>query len=231
MKNILINVVLLVGAFAQSSICQVLDGSEINKAIPYSVGQIASGIGDPQSNPPFIVYSLDLARGQQVSATANVAGGSGRVGIALLKPTALTVRSASGNDFAAGYAGCCNPSLEYLVPAAGKYYIVVYFLNSSTNFQMSAKTSGTPIVVANPAVSGCLSGRVDYVTYSLQRIASGLPDEVSIGGNRACASCTVKAPGYLEIADRLESAVRNNVNVEACYDSSGNIFQIKIIKP
>ena len=111
------------------------------------------------------------------------------------------------------------------------YYAVIYFTRGSLSYQFSARASGTPIALPNPPTAGCLSGRVDYITYSLQRIASGLPDEVSIGGNRACASCTVKAPGYPEIADRLESAVRNNVNVEACYDSGGNIFQIKIIKP
>lgn len=232
MKTFLVGVMLHASALTQVGFGQTPDGSEINKAIPYAFGQIATGIGDPQFNPPFIVYSLDLARGQQITASANKVSGSGSVGIALLKPSALTVRSAyNNNDIAAGYTGCCNPSINYLVPAAGKYYIVVFFFGSSTTYQMSATSAGTPISVPNPATSGCLSGRVDYITYSLQRIASGLPDEVSIGGNRACASCTVKAPGYPEIADRLESAVRNNVNVEACYDSSGNIFQIKIIKP
>lgn len=231
MKNLRVGTMLLVSALTQSGLGQTPDGSEINKAIPFYFNQIGTGLGDPQLNPPFIVYSIDLARGQQISATANVANGSGRVGIALLKPSALTVRSATGNDIAAGSLNCCHLSIDYLAPVAGKYYIVVAFFGSSANYQVSAKTSGTPIAVPNPPTAGCLSGRVDYITYSLQRIASGLPDEVSIGGNRACASCTVKAPGYPEIADRLESAVRNNVNVEACYDSGGNIFQIKIIKP
>lgn len=210
---------------------QTPDGSEINKAIPYFFGQIATGLGDPQINPPFIVYSIDLARGQQITISGNVATGSGAIGLALLKPSALTVRSARTEDLAVGCLRCGQRSLSYLVPVPGKYFLVVEFFNSSLTYQVSANTTGTPVALPNPPNAGCLSGRVDYITFSLQRIASGLPDEVSIGGNRACASCTVKAPGYPEIADRLESAVRNNVNVEACYDSGGNIFQIKIIKP
>ena len=39
------------------------------------------------------------------------------------------------------------------------------------------------------------------------------------------------APLYPEIANRLENALRSKLNVEACYDSSGNIFQIKLVQP
>jgi hypothetical protein len=96
---------------------------------------------------------------------------------------------------------------------------------------MTAKSTGTPISIPNPPTTGCLTGRVDYITYSLQLIAAGLPDEVSIGGSKACASCTVKPPLYPEISTRLESALKSNVNVEACYDSGGNIFQLKLVHP
>lgn len=231
MKSIVSAAAILCVFASLPTLGQTPDGSEINKAIPYYFGQIGTGLGNPEGNPPFIVYSIDLARGQQVRVTSNKVNGAGGIRLSLLKPSATTVRSAQAADVAAQTAFCDACTVDYLVPVAGKHYIVVYFLSSSVSYQVSARSAGTPVALPNPTTAGCLSGRVDYITYSLQLIASGLPDEVSIGGNRACAACTVKAPGYPEIADRLESAVRNNVNVEACYDSGGNIFQIKIIKP
>ena len=90
---------------------------------------------------------------------------------------------------------------------------------------------GTPINVPNPATAGCVTGQVDAITYSLQLIAAGLPDEVSIGGAKLCSSCSVKAPAYKELVDKMESAMGMNVGVSACYDNSGNIFQLKLVHP
>ena len=215
------------GAFAQ-----VPDGKDIATAIPYSVGQVATGIGDSVAAPQ-VVYAVKLAKGQSINIVADKTSGYG-LGLALLTPQAVTW--ASARNPATGQAdnnGCCSNSskLDYLVPATGTYYVGVFFQGTATGYQMTVKANGTPINIPNPASAGCLTGRVDYITYSLQQIAAGLPDEFSVGGTRACATCTTKPPLYPEIANRLESALKANVNVEACYDSAGNIFQIKLVRP
>jgi hypothetical protein len=232
MKHTLILVAMLTtcfpGAFAQQP-----DGSDINKAIPIYFGQVATGIGDPAAKPAFIVYSVAIAKGQQVTFAANTTSGSGQFELEVYRSSALTVGSAQSSDIAVS-CNCSNrssSSLSYLASASGTYYIVVYFKGSSFGYQLSVQATGTPIAIPNPQTAGCLIGTVNYITYSLQLIAAGLPDEVSIGGNRACATCTVKPPLYPEISSRLESALKSKVNVEACYDSGGNMFQIKLVSP
>ena len=214
------------GAFAQ-----VPDGKDIATAIPYAIGQVVTGIGDSAATPR-VVYAVKLAKGQSINIAADKTSGYG-LGLALLTPQAVTW--ASARNPASGLAddkGCCGNSnqIEYLVPATGTYYVGVHFEGTATGYQMTIKANGTPINIPNPPSAGCLSGRVDYITYSLQQIAAGLPDEFSVGGTRACATCTTKPPLYPEIASRLESALKLNVNVEACYDSAGNIFQIKLVR-
>ncbi len=212
---------------------QTPDGRDIATAIPYQLGQVATGIGDPNTNR-LVVYSVRLARGQQVNLAADRTTDSGGFGFYLLTPQTLTFATRTQSQQAI-QMGCCQSraSDDYDVPATGIYYIALSFVGSpsSTRFQMIAKAIGTPVDIPNPPSAGCLAGRVDSITYSLQRIAAGLPDEVIIGGTRACASCAVKPPLYPEIASRLESAVKSNFNVEACYDSAGNMFQIKLIRP
>ena len=73
---------------------------------------------------------------------------------------------------------------------------MLQFRSSGITYSLVVTAQGTPITVPNPQTAGCLSGQVDYITYSLQLIAAGLPDEVSIGGQKACPSCTVKQPLY-----------------------------------
>jgi hypothetical protein len=219
------------------AIAQVPDGTDINKAIPIYFGQIVSDIGDVKSAPAR-VYSITLAKGQQISLALTIPSSqpSAAMAAGLIEPNRVSVagcywgcdpQALVGNYTNSGR----NISLSYLVPTAGKYYILVYFASTGVNYNLQVTATGTPISVPNPASAGCLTGRVDYITYSLQLIAASLADEVSIGGQKACASCTVKAPLYPEIVTRLENALRSKVNVEACYDSSGSIFQIKLVAP
>ncbi len=217
----------LPGAFAQ-----VPDGKDIATAIPYSIGQVATGIGDSATTPR-VVYAVKLAKGQTINVAAVRTSQANGLGLSLLTPQALTVATARFPESVADSKGCCdtNTQIDYLVPATGTYYIVVFFQAGVTGFQMIAKSTGTPISIPNPTTSGCVTGKVDYITYSLQQIAAGLPDELSIGGSKVCATCTAKPPLYPEISNRLESALKLNVNVEACYDSAGNIFQIKLVRP
>lgn len=234
MKQRLLLTAVLAVLFIPNGVAQVPDGKDIATAIPYSIGQVATGIG-AASSTPLVVYAVKLAQGQSITVAAvrtSQAGNNG-FGLRLMSPKAVTFATGRFPETIAEDKGCCNGDAEiiYLVPVTGTYYIAVYFSAGTTGYQMTVKSTGTPINIPNPTTSGCLSGRVDYITYSLQQIAAGLPDELSIGGAKACSTCTAKPPLYPEISSRLESALKLNVNVEACYDSAGNIFQIKLVRP
>jgi len=210
---------------------QLPDGSDINRAIPIYFGQIVNDIGD-NSTIPIKIYSITLAKGQQVSATLTAPGKSLRV--TLYPPTALTVvgcnyTCASGSvvdDFAQS-----STALTYTVPTAGTYYVKAAFANPGTSYSLQVKAVGTPVVTALPAIAGCLTGSVDFLTYSLQLISAGLPDTGSIGGTQMCATCAVKPPAYPEIVAKMETSMGLGASVSACYDSTGNIVQIKLIHP
>lgn len=107
-------------------------------------------------------------------------------------------------------------------------YVLLTFRAKGVVYNFEVNAHGTPLGVLNPPQAGCLSGQVDSLTYSLQLIAANLPDTISIGGVQACANCTVKPPLYSQIVDKLETALRSNLPVQACYDAGGNIFQISL---
>jgi len=216
---------------------QAPDGTDINKAIPIIFGQTVSDIGDGKTAPGRI-YSINVAKGQLITAILTVPNGqpSASMEMGLLPPTVKTLNGC--------FWGCNKPSIQgdyvnpgrtvtwnYQVAAAGTYYVEVGFASTGVNYNLQVTATGTPLAVPNPPTAGCLNGRVDYMTYSLQLIGVGLADEVSIGGLKACATCTVKQPQYTEVVSRLENAMRSKLNVEACYDSTGNIFQVKLIQP
>lgn len=220
--------VLFATAAAASAFAQ--DGSDINTAIQIYFDQVVTGIGERGT---FTVYSITLAKGQTINMGLSPRKeGAAGVGLAVYNSQALTVRSAPESSRVFDTA-CCSRSVSgtYLVPTSGTYYLVAMTYDDTVEYQLAVKSTGTPISIPNPATAGCLTGSVDYITYSLQRIAAGLPDEVSIGGSVACASCAVKPPAHLEIASRLEGALKSNISVSACYHSSGNMFQVKMMRP
>lgn len=152
-------------------------------------------------------------------------------------PTVKTVRGLSCNDSPSvasnGSFAFNNASLTftYQVASAGVYYIVLSAASTGITYQLQITADGTLIGVVNPTSAGCLNGQIDSITYSLQLIAAGLPDEASIGGTRLCASCTVKPPAYPQLVIKMETAMSLNVGVSACYDAAGNIFQLKLLHP
>ena len=89
----------------------------------------------------------------------------------------------------------------------------------------------SPSTPTLPPLTGCLSGKVDYVTYATAELSYGQASTASIGGTALCPTCIVKAPLYPEFATRLERAVERKENVQACYDKSGKIFQLQIMHP
>ncbi|MEO6038647.1 MAG: hypothetical protein ABIQ93_09560 [Saprospiraceae bacterium] len=234
MKRILCAAILL-AAFSMGAFGQGPDGSEINKAIPIYFGQTLTNIGDSTLSSTH-VYRVVLARGQKFGMIAKLvaANSSPNWILQLVGPSVRTVGSYTGNDVLAtpynNYTNESTLSTTYQVPAAGEYFIFLWFRGKGVNYSLQVNAEGTPIAVPNPTSAGCLNGRVDSILYSLQYVALGLPDEVTIGGQRACATCTVKPPLYPEISNRLEGALRSGINVEACYDSAGRIFQLKLLR-
>jgi hypothetical protein len=207
--------------FAVPALAQEPDGSDIDKAIPIFFGQTVTDIGDRQQVPKK-VYKVVLARGQQFSVTASSSAPNKRWWLGLLAPNVRSVNAIQDGQVIArafnSWVGENGLTYTYQVPAAGTYFVLLEFDSTGVNYSLRVTAQGTPIAVPNPTTAGCLTGRVDSITYSLQLIAAGLPDEISIGGVRACPACTVKPPLYPEITNRLESALLSGANVEACHD-------------
>jgi hypothetical protein len=239
MRNSYYICVLALAALAPTAFAQTPDGTDIAHAIPLILGQTISDVGDV-GVAPARVYSIGLAKGQQFTAALTATGGSNlNWNLDLLAPTAKSVYSLGGSDvlfnYARGSAGIVGydtnnsmPSITYQVAASATYYILVSSNSAGISFNLNVTATGAPLGLPNPPSAGCLTGTVDYITYSAQLIGYNLPDEVSIGGTKACASCNVKAPQYPALASRLDLALAYNVSVKACYDAGGNIFQLTL---
>lgn len=154
-------------------------------------------------------------------------------------PVASRVTVTIGNQPAtvqfAGIVGSGLYQINVAVPAVppGDAPIVVS-VNGAQSAQASLPIQAPPGLVGRqtaPALSGCLSGQVDYITYSVNRLPFNLPDEASIGGTRICATCAVKAPLYGDFAARIESWMERRKPVQACYDANGTIFQVRLRQP
>ena len=211
---------------------QLPTGTDINQAIPIYFGQIINDLGD-KNTIPTKVYSITLAKGQQVSGTLTSSGKHLTLG--LFPPTALTI---TGCDYAcvSGSVAGINAitdaaSFTYTVATAGTYYVKASFGDVGVNYSLQVKAVNAPILNPLPTQAGCLTGPVDYLTYSLQLISAGLPDTASIGGTQMCSTCTVKPPAYPEIVSKMETSIGLGATVSACYDSTGNIFQITLKHP
>jgi hypothetical protein len=212
-------------AFAQSP-----NGSDINQAIPIYFGQTINDTVD-KSTRPNLVYSITLAKGQQLTATA-ITNTQKTWVLCLASPTSVTVDRAQCVANAGNSQGTAiSLSFTYQAAASGTYYLIVEAGGSGIAFQLQVTAQGTPIITPNPTLAGCVTGQVDYITYSLQLVAAGLPDEVSIGGTKLCPACTVKPPAYPLLVSKMETAMSLNVGVSACYDAAGNIFQLKLTHP
>jgi hypothetical protein len=231
MKHLLIGLIVLTGIPAA---CFGQNGSDINQAIPIYFGQITDDLGDINSLPRR-VYSITLAKGQQVSGT--LTSPQGAVALSLYSSAKLSVAgvdyggSGAGSVVSSASGGGNSATWTYTVVTAGTYYVVAYFNRVGTHYSLQINAVGTPLLSPLPAQSGCLTGQIDSITYSLQLVSANIPDSASIGGTQMCGSCTVKPPAYPALVDKMEKAMGLNVGVSACYDSSGNIFQLKLMHP
>jgi hypothetical protein len=216
---------------------QLPAGTDINSAIPIYFGQTITDLADVKTIP-IKVYSMTLAKGQQVSAA--LTSPQGEVRLVLFPSTMLSVEGCGYNTACnTGFVANGGPSgggagsstLTTTIASSGTYYFVALFGLVGTNYTLQVNSVGTPIVTPLPTQAGCLTGQVDYLTYSLQLISTGLPDTASIGGTQMCSTCTVKPPAYPEIVSKMETSIGLGATVSACYDSTGNIFQITLKHP
>jgi hypothetical protein len=214
---------------------QLPSGSDVNSAIPVYFQQVVNDLGDVKT-APLKVYSITLSKNQQIAGTLSVAATapSAALDIELWGPGTTTLANCTFNR--------CNPTLgnqvsnsahsvsfTYTASADGVYYVLVAFNSNSVNYTLEVTTKTPPVPAA--CNGGNLSGQVDYITYSLTLIAAGLPDSASVGGTQLCPTCTIKAPQYPDIAQKMETAMGMNLPVSLCYDGTGNILQITLKHP
>jgi hypothetical protein len=237
MKRLQFVVGLIASCFAMGgrANAQLPSGSDVNTAIPIYFQEMVNDLGD-KNTAPLKVYSITLAKAQQISATLSVPSTApvAALDLELWAPGTTSVANCTYNR--------CNPSLPeqvssgahsvsvtYTASAAGVYYVLVAFGSISVNYTLEVTTPTPPPPLA--CNGGNLSGQVDYITYSLTLVAAGLPDSASVGGTQLCSTCPIKPPQYPQIAEKMESAMSLNVPVSLCYDGTGNILQITLKHP
>jgi hypothetical protein len=214
---------------------QLPSGSDVNTAIPIYFQQMVNDLGDVKT-APLKVYSITLSKNQQIAATLSVAATAptANLDIELWGPGTTTLANCTYNR--------CNPTLAYQVApnthsvsfsytasADGVYYVLTSFGSNTVNYTLEVTTKTPPVPPA--CNGGNLTGQVDFITYSLTLIAAGLPDSASVGGTQLCPTCTIKAPQYPDIAQKMETAMGLNLPVSLCYDGTGNILQITLKHP
>lgn len=224
------------------ALAQLPSGSDITTAIPIYFNEMTQNMGDVTTAPLF-VYSITLSKGQQITGTLSIAASApdAEFEFGIYPPTVGTLANCrysgsmcanSPTALAANWTGNGGraTSFTYTASASGVYYIPVVLGSHSVTYTLEVTTTTLPSSSPNCS-GGTLTGQVDYITYSLTLIAAGLPDSASVGGTQLCASCTIKAPAYPQIAEKMESAMSLNVPVALCYDGSGNINQITLKHP
>jgi hypothetical protein len=208
------------------------EGNDINSAIPIWFGQTVTDVVDG-SVRPLQVYSIALARGQKLTATVRITSGAACFTLNMYGPAKRTLEGSGFNadKLREGYQ-CRNTAStwDYEVAAAGTYFIAIKPNAdwSGVKYELQVTAQGTPLLTALPTKAGCVFGQVDSIVFSLRLLAMNLPDEVVIGGVVLCPTCDVKPPLYSQMVDKLETAMKSGVNVEACHDSQGQLFQIKL---
>ena len=158
--------------------------------------------------------------------------------VATAAPLAGAIQIAFGSQPAqvlyAGLIGSGLYQVNVTVPAAasGDTSVILTTSGQTATTTVAVESSSAPsLPVKAPALVGCVSGQVDSISYLSSRQSYSQAEEVSIGGTLLCAACTVKSPLYPEFAIRMENALRKRKNVQACYDGSGQIYQLLVSQP
>ena len=176
-------------------------------------------------------YSLSLN-----TTTMTAAGGTGSVTVTVSVPTLTWTASTSAGwiTITSTVSGTGNGTVAYRVaanpstsPRTGTLTIAGLLFTITQGGAAVIGTGGEGDVLPPPGTN-CLSGAVDYVTFSLQNKASRLADEISIGGTKLCADCKLKPPLFGGFAERLEAARLDGLNVDVCYDEYGTLNYLRM---
>ena len=131
-----------------------------------------------------------------------------------------------------GAVGLAQANVQIPAQLTTGDYPLVLTVNGQTSRSALVAVKGIPLP---PAILGplpvdfkCVSGSVDFITFSLATKASRLADEVSIGGTKLCASCQLKQPVYGNLVEKLEAARVDGLNVDACYDPFGTMSYLRL---
>jgi len=154
----------------------------------------------------------------------------------IVAPVNVLIGNVKANVAFAGLVGSGLYQLNVVVPnlPSGDAPIVVSVNGNPSSGQDYVPIQAPPGPVGGqtaPPITNCLTGQVDYITYSVSRLSYNLPDEVSIGGTRLCATCSVKTPLYSDFTARMEKSMGQKKNVQACYDNQGNVVEVRLVRP
>ncbi len=185
-----------------------------------------------------IVYLTGIG----VTAPA-VVDGMGSPAVPLAKPSGTATATIGGANaqvlflgLTPGNVGLAQANL--LIPpslSTGDYPFTIT-LNGQTSrpARIAVQGTSTPPTGGGTGIGGlptggtCVSGKVDYIGFSLEKRASRQADEVSIGGTKLCATCQLKPPIYGNFSDKLEGARVEGLTADACYDSFGTMNYVRL---
>lgn len=228
--TLLIGALLLAGT-ATAIKAESYEGSDINSAIPIVFGQTITDVLDIKGRPD-LVYALDLARGQQITALAKTvpAAKKGFYLLLLAPDTPTVARWRSGFNVAQDNFNTyvTERTFNYTVPTAGRYYLWITTEDNGVGFELQVKAVGAAIDVPLPQTTGCVEGSVDAITYTTRESSSGLAEEILIAGTKICRACDVKPPLYPALVQKLERAQNAGLNASACYDATGQILRVSV---
>jgi hypothetical protein len=204
-------------------VAQDYEGSDIRTALPIEFGQVALDNIDPTLRPR-LVYKVSLARGQRFTATVKERGAA-QFWVGIYSPTLTSV--INSNYLAASDWSDNVRAIEYAVPAAGTYYIVIWPRYGASETELTVSAVGARLDVPLPAVASCLEGNVDDIQFNLQQVSMNLAEEVTVGGVKICAACTVKPTLFPAFVDFLRQAHFAGTRVQVCHAADGQIVRVK----
>jgi uncharacterized protein (TIGR03437 family) len=161
----------------------------------------------------------------------------------LARPTAVASATVGGVNAAVdfigltpGFAGLAQANVRIPNLTTGDHPVVVRLGNGTSRSVLVAVRGNEPppttgIPAGLPAGATCVSGSVQSISRSLERQASRLADDVTIGSTKLCATCQLKAPLFQDFVDKLELARLDNLAVDACYDSYGTLNYLRVRRP
>ncbi len=209
---------------AVSVFAQDYEGSDVRTALPIEFGQVALNNVDPTLRAR-IVYKVSLARGQPFTVTVKEKGAAD-LWVGLYSPTFTSIANSPSTLVNTGWRNVVA-AFEYAVPAEGTYFIGIWSRTGASEIETVTSAVGARLDVPLPAVASCLEGNVDEIQFNLQQVSMNLAEEVTVGGVKICASCTVKPTLFPAFVDFLRQAHFAGTRVQVCHAADGQIVRVK----